>query len=306
MIYTVYLNPTIDKTIYLERLERGGTNRPQKVLTQAGGKGMNVSVVLANLGRDNTMAGVLYAGNAHYIRSRADSHGIGSIFLEYPGEARVNTKIFDGQAREVTEINESGPAVSAAVLDEFEARFLPQVAENDAVVLTGSLPPGCPKDYYRRLLEKLPCPCVLDADGEALKHGVTGRPLFIKPNIAELSQLTGETLATNEQILAACARLIAGGVGFIAVSMGAQGALITDAKQAYFAPALKLEVDSTVGAGDSMVAGMLHAWLNGSDLGEILRSGAAASAASITLPGTNLATQELYQSMLEQVEARAL
>ena len=155
MVYAVYLNPTMDKTVYIDSLRVGGTNRVGKVLSQGGGKAVNLAVTLHQMDVPVTVCGFLYKGNSRLIRQSLI--GISTSLWEFPGEARVNTKIFDQQSGIVTEINESGPALSADILKQFEAVFLPQIKKEDLVVLTGSLPPGCPADYYAQLTEKLPC-----------------------------------------------------------------------------------------------------------------------------------------------------
>ncbi len=179
MVYAVYLNPTIDKTVYIDSLRVGGTNRVGKVLSQGGGKAVNLAVTLHQMDVPVTVCGFLYKGNSRLIRQSLI--GISTSLWEFPGEARVNTKIFDQQSGIVTEINESGPALSADILKQFEAVFLPQIKKEDLVVLTGSLPPGCPADYYAQLTEKLPCRVAVDADGETLARAVEKAPSSSSP-----------------------------------------------------------------------------------------------------------------------------
>lgn len=304
MVYAVYLNPTIDKTVYIDSLRVGGTNRVGKVLSQGGGKAVNLAVTLHQMDVPVTVCGFLYKGNSRLIRQSLI--GISTSLWEFPGEARVNTKIFDQQSGIVTEINESGPALSADILKQFEAVFLPQIQKDDMVVLTGSLPPGCPADYYAHLIEKLPCRVAVDADGETLARAVEKTPFLIKPNRDELSMLTGLPLETEAELLDAGRDLLGRGVSVCAISLGSRGALILDASHAYRALPLKLEADSTVGAGDSMMAGLCAGLLEGKDLGEALRLGSAAAAASLLQPGTGVGNRECIARLLPEIQIQQI
>jgi len=155
-------------------------------------------------------------------------------------------------------------------------------------------------------IRKLPCPAALDASGAALLPGVAAGPMVIKPNTDELTQLTGKTFHSTQDILAACRQIIEGGVSVCAVSMGKEGALITDGSKAFFAGSVVENPDSTVGAGDSMLAGILSVITRGGAIDEALRVGSAAAAATISLPGTNLATPKLIQEFLAKVTTTEL
>lgn len=304
MIYTVYLNPTIDKTVYLDRLEIGGTNRPDTVLTQGGGKALNLAIVASRLGAEASVCGFLCQEGCEQIRSALA--GLPCYFTELPGQPRTNTKIYERDAARVTELNESGPLFAPEAYEAFEQDLLSRLCREDLVVLTGSLPRGCAPEYYGQLIRKLPCPAALDASGAALLPGVAAGPMVIKPNTDELTQLTGKTFHSTQDILAACRQIIEGGVSVCAVSMGKEGALITDGSKAFFAGSVVENPDSTVGAGDSMLAGILSVITRGGAIDEALRVGSAAAAATISLPGTNLATPKLIQEFLAKVTTTEL
>lgn len=304
MIYAIYLNPTIDKTVYLDELKIGGTNRPDTVLIQGGGKALNLAVVASRLGAEAAVSGFLCSEGCSMIRSALS--GIPCYFIEQPGLPRTNTKIYDRSAAHITEINEAGPLFEPSAYAAFEQNLLSRLSSEDFVVLTGSLPRGCDPAYYGELIKKLPCPAALDASGAALTSGITAHPAVIKPNTDELAQLTGKNLTSVGDILAACRQLIQSGVKICAVSMGKEGALITDGAKAFFAPSVVSKPDSTVGAGDSMLAGILSMLTRGGGIEEALRLGTAAAAATISLPGTNLATFELTQEYLLKVTTKEL
>lgn len=301
MIYAIYLNPTIDKTIYIDHFTVGGTNRVKNSILQGGGKALNLSVVLNRLGVPAYVTGFLCNRECSPIRNGLED--ILTSFYTLEGEPRVNIKIVDRTASITTEINDKGPIVSIEALTEFEKGLLHLVKPEDTVVLTGSLPQGCPSDYYCQLMAMLPCRCVLDASGETLRQGIQQNPYLIKPNLEELGQLTGEKYTSDDipAIIAVCRRFIQNGVGVCVVSMGGDGALIINAEEAYFSKAVVNNPDSTVGAGDSMLAGVLSVLNRGGALCEALAVGTAAAAATISLPGTTLASRELIMQLLPSI-----
>ena len=174
---------------------------------------------------------------------------------------------------------------------------------SDIMVFTGSLPPGCPADFYKTLIEATEgkCRCVLDAEGEKLTRGMEAKPFLIKPNQYELELRVGRKLDSVQDIKEAALECVAEGIGIVAVSMGGDGAFITDGRESLFAPVLDVDVRSTVGAGDSMVTGFLHGIALGEGLAGIFRRGVAAGTAAVTTEGTQLMTKETYESLLGRV-----
>lgn len=308
MILCVYLNPTIDKTVYLDRLEIGATNRPDKVVTDGAGKAINVAVVLGMLGQAAKVMGLLYRSDGQIIKDRLMENGIDYDFIELAGVSRTNTKIFDGKTQTITEINENGQHVAEDVINRAVERICNAVNPGDTAVLTGSLPPGCPQDIYARLIAMLNqkgVQCILDADGEALRAGIMQQPYMIKPNSDELAVITGKKPEALEEIGETCKKIMdTYGIAVVAVSMGGDGALLFIGDEAYRAKPMKVKVLSTVGAGDSMVAGIAANLEKGPR--QALQAGVAAATASITLEGTKLATKEIYDKMIKQVEIEKL
>lgn len=302
MIYALYLNPTLDKTIYVENFAYGGTNRARQSILQGGGKALNLAVVLHRLGTPVEVAGFLCQAGCEAIERGLA--GIPTSFVRLAGEPRTNLKIVDRAASVTTEVNEPGPVVSPEALAQLEAELSARLRPEDTLVLTGSLPQGCPPDYYAQLMRRFSCRFVLDASGEALCQGVRERPYLIKPNLEELSQLTGNAYSAADipAILRDCRVLLRQGIGLCVVSMGGDGALIIGDKEAYFTRAVVQKPDSTVGAGDSMLAGLLSALQAGASLRDALALGTAASAATISLPGTTLASREAIQAILPSIQ----
>ena len=305
MITAVSMNPSIDKSLTIERFQYGSMNRVMSSRRDAGGKAINMSVVASTLGLQVKCVGFLWRENGRFIENRLLENGVESEFLWLDGAVRTNLKVLDAEQGVVTEINEPGGQVSEEDLEKLTGLVCAQAEDSDFLVLTGSLPPGCPKDFYARLIravEGLPCKCVLDAEGEALHLGLQARPNLIKPNRMELEMAVGRRLDSRSDVVKAAAELARSGIDWVAVSLGGAGALLTDGEKTLFAPALKVPVNSTVGAGDSMVAGMLSGLLAEAPMEEVLRRGVACAAASVMAEGTRLTDKATYKSLLGQIK----
>lgn len=306
MISSVSLNPSIDRTLTLDRLEVGGLNRVKRQTDVAAGKGMNVTLAAAALGERAECVGFMYReGGAVFEKRLLDSGATGN-FVWCDGAVRVNVKVFDSEKGEITELNASGTPVDAEQLRAMELLVRKQAAQSDALILTGSTPPGCPVDFYARLAELSACRVFLDADGDRLRAGLHAKPYLIKPNRYELELLTGEKLETPDKICAAAKRLVDGGVRVVAVSMGSEGALITDGERFLHTPGLRVEVKSTVAAGDSMIAGLACGFVRGLDLAEAFRLGVAAASARCMTPPDQLIRAADCEALAKQIGIREL
>jgi len=282
MITSISLNPSIDRTLEVNSFCAGGLNRVQAQTDVAAGKGTNVALAAAALGEKSECIGFMYREGGRLFEQRLSEGGVGCDFLWCEGAVRVNVKVFDREKGEITEINSSGTPVTPAQLADMTELVLRHARAADFLILTGSLPPACPVDYYRTLAEAAAtenCRVLLDADGNRLRTGLKAKPFLIKPNRYELELLTGRTLDSIDKLMSAAQELIDGGVGVVAVSMGGEGALITNGKEAWHTPGLKVDVKSTVAAGDSMIAGLASGFKRGFDLREAFRLGVAAATA---------------------------
>lgn len=309
MITAVALNPSIDMTIAIPNFVYGGLNRVSEDRQDAGGKGMNVTLALRRLGAEAECVGFLQKQSAALFESKLTEHGANFDFIYCEGNTRTNIKLRDESTGEITEFNQSGKRVTEEQLQEMTALIRRHARTSSHMVLSGSTPPGCGTDYYRRLIEaasEAGCKCVLDADGERLREGIKAKPFLIKPNRYELELLTGKKAETLDQVRDAALELISQGIGVVAVSLGGEGAFITDGTQSLFAPALKIAVSSTVGAGDSMVAGLTARFAEGASLAEAFRVGVACASAACTMQGTQLFGEEVYRELYEQVEVKTI
>ena len=306
MIFTVYLNPTIDKTEYFDEFQIGGTNRPVKSIVNGAGKAVNVSVVLASLGEENTCAGYLCADDSGIIMDRLKRHDVKCCFEEISGISRINTKIFDYSKHEITEINESGSPVGTEDMDRIKNKILALPSPGDTVIFTGSLPAGADDSIYADMisvLERRDVFCVLDASGYALSKGVEQQPDLIKPNYDEFHDLSGvwlDDLSAIPDILVNFA--LEKNIKYVALTLGGKGAFLTDSANVFYAEPMRVEILSTVGAGDSMVAGIVHGLKNGAEYA--LRCGVSAATASIMREGTQLMLKTDYDSIFDSVEVR--
>ena len=304
MIVTVTMNPAIDKTVEIGYLQQGGLNRISKVEYDAGGKGINVSKTICELGGKSIATGFL-AGNAgRTIKNVLYEKGIQNDFVWIKGETRTNTKVFEENGM-VTELNEPGAVPSADELKELIDKLEGYASKDTLFVLAGSVPNGMDKDIYAEIIDtvhKKDAAVFLDADGELFRSGLKAMPDIIKPNRLELEEYARFDYKASEQEIANIARrLIDEGISTVAVSMGKCGAMLLKKDYEAKAPALSVKAHSTVGAGDAMVAALSYAYENSLDNDETLKLGIATSAGAVTTIGTKPPAKELVMKLKEDV-----
>ena len=303
MITTICLNPCFDKTVYVETLQVGQVNRIRDTRVDLGGKGINVAVVARRLGLDVQCLGIMGENGSAELTSMMDREGLKHHFLTVPGHVRTNMKVCSNDGQGVTELNEPGTPITEEAIRQFTDQAVCSAAETDMVVLTGSLPPGCPEGTYRDLMTALDNKkCILDTEGTELELAAKGaHPFLIKPNLREMETTLGIQLRTMRAIRDAALLFIRLGVQHSVVSMGAMGAMYISAEKTLFAPALRVETKSTVGAGDAMIGGMLMGYEIEKDMSKAFRYGIAAGAASVMTEGTQLIVRSDFENLLEQV-----
>ncbi len=305
MIYTVTLNPALDKTVEILSLTVNSVNRITAMRTDPGGKGINVSKVIGKLGKKSIAIGILGGDTGRAIQSALDAMGLESCFQFVDGETRTNLKIIDPVNHTNTDINEPGVTVSGELLDKLLQELLKKINAGDIVVLSGSLPMGAPMDTYRTwagACKEAGAKVILDADGELLAAGVQASPYLIKPNNHELSRLFGRILKTPEELEKAARELMAEyGIEKVVVSMGGDGALYVTEDETFYAEGLDVPVGSTVGAGDSVVASLAVAEESGMSLEETVRLSTATGAANVMCSGTQAAEYEVIGELIPKV-----
>ncbi len=306
MITTICMNPCFDRTVEVDTLQISRVNRIRNARDDLGGKGINVAVVAGRLGLDVQCIGIMGADGSSELCSLMDREGLRHRFLTVPGRVRTNMKIYSRDGQGVTELNEPGAAVDDSILREFFELTRQETAASEIVVMTGSLPPGCPEGTYRDLMNALDGKkCILDTEGKELELAAKGaKPYLIKPNLRELETTLGIELRTIRAIRDAALLFIRLGVEHAVVSMGEMGAMYVSEKKTLFAPALRIEAKSTVGAGDAMIGGMLMGYEKTGDMAKAFRYGIAAGAASVMTEGTQLIVRSDFEKLLAQVKVQ--
>ena len=303
MIYTVTFNPSLDYIVSVEDFKLGLTNRTSSELMLPGGKGINVSTVLGNLGIESTALGFLAGFTGKEIAGRLDQMGIknGCIWLE-EGYSRINVKLksIDG-----TEINGMGPDISPENVEELMKK-LDELTAEDYLVLAGSIPGSMPKMIYRDIMARLASKgvhFVVDATGELLMNVLEYHPFLIKPNNHELGEMFDVVLKTNDEIVEYAKKLQEKGARNVLISMAGEGAvLVAEDGQVFEEPAPKGRLVNGVGAGDSMVAGFVAGWMEKKDYEHAFHMGIAAGSASAF--SENLATKEEIEAVYGQITGK--
>lgn len=301
-VLTVTLNPAIDRTVTIRDFAAGKVNRVEQYEDSAGGKGVNVAITLADAGNAVAVTGLLGRENATIFTDLFVRKGIADQFVRIAGRTRVGIKIIDPQQGQTTDINFPGPTPDPAALDAVQARLAEATAP--WAVLAGSLPPGVDPAIYRDMVSTLKAGgrrVVLDTSGAPLQAAIEAAPHIIKPNFHELETLVGTALPDRAAVIQAARVLLARGVELVVVSMGGDGALFLAAEQALIARPPAVEVRSTVGAGDAMVAGIVAAQLRGLNLAEGAQLATAFAVDTISRVGAGLGSHESIADLARQV-----
>jgi len=300
MITALCMNPCIDRTISLKGFTYGGMNRVVSSREDGAGKGVNVALAGKQAGLPMACIGLLGQERGEPITRRLAEAGVPCEFVPTPGAVRMNIKLLDEAAGQITEINEPGAPVSPQTLEKMVDMCAAWAKKSRVLILAGSLPAGCPADFYARVMvhvrSQVPdCKLVVDAEGERLTCTLEHRPWLIKPNRYELELMAGRSLPTLSDVADEGKHLLDRGVEQVIISLGSEGALALSAAGIWYAPAIPCEVASTVGAGDSMLAAAAAALADGLSLPEALRRGCALATAAVATPGTGRIDMRLYE-----------
>ncbi len=308
MITTVTLNPAIDKSIFIDGFQLGRVNRVNKSRLEAGGKGINVSKVLKVLGEDSIATGFLGGETGTWIDNCLKSKGIKTDFVVTNEETRTNIHIIDHKKSIITEINDQGKLLQDNYLKELQVKIKNLAKCSEVMVFSGSLPSEMPKTTYRDLL-KIANGCgsktILDTEGESLLYSIEAKPYMIKPNIHELENTLKVKFDNEVDIINHCKSFIDRGVTILVVSMGEEGALLITKDSVLKAEKIKVEVNNTVGAGDSMVATFAYGIKKGFDLEETFKMAIATATLSVSKEITFLHKEEI-QSYMKKVRMTKL
>ncbi len=298
MIYTVTFNPALDYVIRMESLKLGTVNRSSAEAVYYGGKGINVSTVLKNIGVDSVALGFVAGFTGKEIEEGVKNMGVATDFIKLPeGMSRINVKI---KAEQETEINGQGPAIS---MEKVEKLFdkLDRLEKGDCLVLAGTIPASLPSDIYEQIMDRLKdkeIRIVVDATKDLLLNVLKYHPFLIKPNNHELGEMFGVVLKTDEEIVEYAKKLQERGARNVLISMAGDGAiLLTETKEVYKMGVPKGTVVNSVGAGDSMVAGFVASYFKEHDYLKALKFGTATGSATAFSEG--LATMDKVEELLK-------
>ncbi len=303
IITTLTLNPAIDRTVTISDFRQGAVNRVEHARDRPGGKGINVAAALAGQGQRVAALGFLGRENEAPFKAFFAARGIEDRCLRLQGHTRVGIKIADPVRGETTDINFPGLAPSAGDLDVLRE----QIAAHRSggwCVLAGSLPPGVSADIYREFIDVLKgngVHTVLDTSGDALREALKAGPHIIKPNVHELEGLLERALPTEDDVVGAARELVAGGVELVVVSRGADGACFVTADRVVTARPPEVEVHSTVGAGDAMVAGLVAGKILKLPLSGCARLATAFSLSALTRAEDERDSHAIVEGFLPQV-----
>ncbi len=304
MIVTVTMNPAIDKTVEIDTLCPGGLNRIQRVEYDAGGKGINVSKTIKELGGESIAVGFLGGNSGRTIENVLNQKGIRNDFVWVDQETRTNTKVFE-KSGELTELNEPGPVISPEQSQELLNKISAYASEGTLVILAGSIPSGVDSDIYAQIIQMVHekgGKVLLDADGKLFREALEAVPDIIKPNRVELEEYMGiDYRASEKELLDAAEKFLESGIETIAVSMGKSGAMFVRDGYQVKCPALSVKSHSTVGAGDAMVAALAYAWDQKLGSEDTVKLCMAASAGAVTTVGTKPPSREVVDELINRV-----
>ena len=301
MIYTVTFNPSLDYIVSVEHFQSGRVNRTTEEIIYAGGKGINVSMVLRNLGYDSTATGFLAGFTGIELKNRMKEQGVCEEFIDVgKGFSRINIKL---RSDEESEINGMGPVIGNEEMEKLY-RKLDKLTDGDILVLAGSIPSTMPETIYMDIMKYLSgrkLKIVVDATKDLLKNVLTYRPFLVKPNNHELGEMFGVELSEKEEVILYAKKLQKMGAVNVLVSMAGEGAVLVDENgKVYECMAPKGTVVNSVGAGDSMVAGFIAGYLSTGNYEEAFKTGVCSGSASAF--SKQLATKQEVEDLRKQCE----
>lgn len=309
MIVTVTLNPAIDQTLVLPKFVAGDTIRIKSSRFDPGGKGINVSRVIRELGGESLAMGFAPGGLGRYIEQTLESQGIATDFIHTRGETRTNITILDESRHIHTILSDPGPSTDARYVDELRDRLRHRLRPGDWLVLAGSIPPPLDAHVYTDILREtaeIGAHTVLDADGEALAAGTDAPPEMVKGNRRELERLLGRHLDDEASTLQAAVQVHDRGIHSVVVTRGREGAVASTDEMLLRGIAPRVRAVSAVGSGDAFLAGVVLTLSRGGTMEDALRLGIAAGTACVLNPGTELCHRREVDILAPRVKVQPI
>jgi len=308
-IYTITLNPAVDRELIVPVINYDQVLRSTIQNVDFGGKGFNVSRMLKSLGAESTTLGFVGGKSGELLDEGLRSLGIQTDFVWVSGETRTNVSIKSHEDDHYIKVNEPGPTITESEQKALVEKISSLAQAGDWWVIAGSLPPGIPADFYAQLITILQgnnAKVVFDASGQALTEGCHSKPYLVKPNDIELHEMTKMPVDSKDQIIKAANKLQKMGIEITIVSLGANGALLLSKHGNWWAKSPPIQESNPIGAGDSLVGGMVFALSKGYPLSNALSWGVACGAAAASLSGTAVGTYEYVEDLLQQTETQRI
>ncbi len=309
MIYTLTPNPSIDRTVTIPEIQFNTVLRSKNVRLDWGGKGFNVSRALAEFGVESMAMAWVGGGTGKMLADGLQRLGIQTDFVWVDEETRTNTMIIEEEGDWHIKVNEPGPSISKGDVAQLMQKAESYAMKGDIWVLSGSLPPDVPEEFYADLINMIKsrgAKVYLDASGAPLRYGCQAGPFLVKPNHQEAAQIVGFAIDDQEDAKRAALPFLRMGVEYFALTMGAQGILLATQSEMVFASPPKINVHNATGSGDTAMAAIIYAQLKGMSLVETAQWAAATSAASVETVGVSEFSIERVQELLPQIEAKVI
>jgi len=310
MIISLTLNPSLDYVLQVNSLALEETQRAENAFLYASGKGINVSRMLTRFGVQTSAWGFVGGLNGDRFSRILEEEGINTSFIPCQAETRLNVIITELKTYDQLRVSAKGPEISDKEIIKLYERINNLPEELEFVTFGGSIPKNVPKNIYKELIEIIKSKgirCILDTSNEALTQGIQAKPFLIKPNLHELNEiLEGEIISTIEEIKIAASKIVSEGVKNVAISLAKEGAIFVNESKIIHAFAPKVEVKSKVGAGDSMVAGLIYGLHRNLPEEDIIKYGIAFGTAAVLTIGTELAYKEDIEQILPEIEIKSV
>ena len=308
MILTICPNPSIDCTIELDSLNVGMLNRIDSKVETYSGKALNVAKGIARLSEESLATGFMFENHGRLFEHVLDKDGVKHKFVYSSGSARVNYKIIDKRSM-LTEINDRGETVQREKQLELIELVKNISPECEIAVMSGSLPKGVNAEFYGEVLSVIPSnvKVIVDTEKQNMLSAIKSREIFMaKPNLRELESFIGESVHSLDEMVGACKKYLDLGVQNVLVSLGSDGAVLTNGTESYYCKSASVAVNSTVGAGDCMVAAACVGLSRGVPMHELLKMSVAAGTAAVTTSGTNLFYYDKYKEIYAKIYSQKI
>jgi 1-phosphofructokinase family hexose kinase len=309
VIYTLTLNPTLDRTLTVAEIVFNDVLRASQVRLDWGGKGLNVSRALKALGIESTAVAFSGGATGQLLEDGLHALGIPTHFIPIASETRNTVFIAEANSERHIKVNEIGPTIRPEEQTALFRLVEESVRPGDFWTLNGSLAPGIGSDIYARLIDLIQscgARACLDASGEALRLGCAAKPYLVKPNRTEAETACGIAIRSEDDVLHAAQTLLGQGVTLAAISVGEEGLLLASISQIVWAKPPRVTIQGPTGAGDALLAGLLYALVCNLPLGEVARWGTACGTAAALLPGTGVGSRVEIEALLKDIQIREL